>query len=168
MRALDVEDLRVTMGREGILVGGIEYVEVDPPLFQELGGDGQISFKKDTKGRVAYLLRGEAYERLRWYETAALNRHLFDGWGWLWGATALAWPAVWVVHRRRRLPPLPSRMRRAQALAVAVAVLHILLLLSLIHLFWSSPLAQGAMLTLPLVAAALTAALGVAATLSCG
>jgi hypothetical protein len=41
---LDVENLRATTRGESSLVGGTEYVEVTPLLFQQVGGDGPIGF----------------------------------------------------------------------------------------------------------------------------
>jgi hypothetical protein len=118
-------------------------------------GEGRIAFREDGRGRITYLFRPAAYERLAWYETSALHSSLFAGIGWLWAALAAAWPLLCLLRRQRGRPPLPALARRAYWLVAAMAALDVAFLLSLNGLFWHSPAATKAMLILPLLSAGL-------------
>ena len=152
-------DLTVAPTEDGLGVGGKDYVEVAPLLFQEVGGEGRLAFRQDDRGRITYLFRPEAYERLAWYESGALHRLLFVGFGWLWAALAAAWPLLDFVRRRLGRTPMPLLARRAYWLVVASFVLNAAFLLSLNGLFWRSPGTMKALLVLPLVSAGLGVAL---------
>lgn len=80
-----------------------------------------------------------AYERLAWYESGALHQLLFEGFGWLWGALAVAWPLIGFLHLRLRRTSIPSLARRAYWLVLPMSALNVAFLLSLNDLFWRSP-----------------------------
>jgi hypothetical protein len=156
-------DVAVTASDGGIVVGGTEYVEIAPLLFQEVGGADRIAFREDGKGHITYMFRPAAYEKLAWYEATPFNQLLFDGWGWMWGAIVLACLVAFLIRRRRRQPPLTPVVRRAHGLAASIGVLNALFMTSLIDVFWISRTTMTVMLVLPLISAALTAGMLVAA-----
>jgi CubicO group peptidase (beta-lactamase class C family) len=148
-------DLSVSATDGGIAVSGTEYVEVAPLLFQEVGDRARIAFRADSKGNITYMFRPDAYEKLAWYETSAVNQVLFDGWGWIWGAVVLTRLPTLLIRRRTRRP-LTLFLQRADWLAVTVGILNATFLISLIDVFWVSFATMTALLVLPLVSTVLT------------
>ena len=115
------------------LGGTRRYIEVAPLYFEEVEGDGRVTFREDDQGNVAYLFFGDlpqiALRKVAWYETRLFNLGLI-------GVTALLFLSVLVVglvrlivglFRRRAQPPLPALARIAPAALAAMAVVGLAL-----------------------------------------
>jgi CubicO group peptidase (beta-lactamase class C family) len=74
------------------------YVEVEPFVFRELDGPGQVVFKEDERGRVRYLFRADAPSgsaiRREWYELSWVQLGLLGGSLAIFASALLFWPAI--------------------------------------------------------------------------
>ncbi|HUT20313.1 MAG TPA: serine hydrolase [Anaerolineae bacterium] len=148
----------VTARGERLLLREDEYLPIGPQLFQEVRRKRRIAFREDERGRITHMFWGPyAYERLAWYESAALHSFLFESTGWVWGGIAALGPLVALLRSRRGKRREPRLVRRAYWAIVAMAVLNAGFLLSLDGLFWRGPDTQRALLVLPLISTALGA-----------
>lgn len=152
------QDVTVEASGDGIMVGGVEYVEITPLLFEARPGGKRLAFMENDRGEVAYMWRPPAYEKVAWYATSNFQKITFWGWGALWAGSALTWPAALLFRRWRGRQPVSRLEYLAHGLLVLMGVLNVAFLVSLIRLFWISAVATRAWLVLPLVSAGLTMA----------
>jgi CubicO group peptidase (beta-lactamase class C family) len=63
-----------------LIFWGMPFVEVEPLVFREAGGDELLVFREDSQGRVTHMFLGSivrlGFERLRWYEAPGFHRML--------------------------------------------------------------------------------------------
>jgi hypothetical protein len=162
-----------TLG-DALNVDGVRYVEVEPLLFRRSEQDEYVAFGSGPRG-VEYLFQdAAAFEHLEWYETHRFNRRLLIG---IVTVLLLALADAATGGRRPVRPTRPAMDGRpaggprldgaARLLAGLVAGLDLLFLAALglsletVDIVYGVPGWLAALLTLPLAATALTAALAV-------
>lgn len=165
--------LRVGEGEAGRLrlrglgEGWIDLEPAGPLLFRRADGRGLVAFERDDRGRVTRLyVDAEAFERLRWFETA--EAHVLAGAFFV--LTYLVALRVRPVRprlaSRGRAGATAGRRRRwGRRLAAVVALLHLVFLVGVVWFFaaeghwrllYGLPPVLVSLLVLPLVAAPLT------------
>jgi CubicO group peptidase (beta-lactamase class C family) len=167
--------------RADLAGGERRWVEVEPLLFRAEGGDEHLAFREDGEGGIAYLF-GEAnppnvtYEKVAMREAPGLHLRLLAGSLAILLLTTLAWPISATIsrlsgrrHEHRRAAPASGSgsprgfPQRARIAAWSVCVLDLLFVVGMALVFsnigatayGASPLLL-AVLTLPLLSAALT------------
>jgi CubicO group peptidase (beta-lactamase class C family) len=118
-----IKAVDVVAGDGTISFGGQSYAEIEPGLFQQVGGERRASFGRDERGRVETLRWGPtAYLRIPSYraplpQLVVLAASL---------VVLLSAPAAWSLHAlvrsRRRSAPWPAGARRARWLAGLLGV----------------------------------------------
>jgi CubicO group peptidase (beta-lactamase class C family) len=111
---------------------GTRWAEVEPFVFRDIGGEDHIAFRGDAGGRMKYLLQsGSVFERLPWYDDAAVQVPALAAMALLFVVTPAGWLLGALVGSLRRRPRARSELRRARVLAGAVCVLNACFLLGL-------------------------------------
>jgi CubicO group peptidase (beta-lactamase class C family) len=149
------------------------WVEIEPLVFRQVGGQEVLAFRADDQGRIAYLFQGNlaisGYRRLGWYEALAFHYGLLGGSVALFLSALLLWPLGWVINGRKR-PPQPLAARLARGLGWATSALFMLflglLVSDLVDLSRFPTALTTAAMVAALAAAALTAGMAVYAALA--
>ena len=165
-----------------VTIHDTRYVQIQPLVFLEQYGDTYAVFQRGREGGVDFLTQGTTtYQRLHWYETYIFQRRLVILFIFVLGLTAVAWLLTPFLGRlRRRLPLLrrvgwqrppgyrePAAAQTARAVAGLAALCDLAFLAGAGRLITTGNLINGvpgsvtALLVVPLVAAALTAAMPV-------
>ena len=83
-------EVHVTASKNGALTlqsllgPSSQWVEVEPLLFQRVGGEDLIAFREDVKGRITHLFMGAtAYEKLPDYDTTSFHGGLIESYATL-------------------------------------------------------------------------------------
>jgi CubicO group peptidase (beta-lactamase class C family) len=111
------------------------WVEVEPLVFREVGGEGTLVFRENGQGRITHLFfdvpQTWAYVRLAWYETPAFHAGLLAVCVVLFLSAIVVWPVGALLGRRKREAgaPRPSLSRLARWLAGGVGALSVLYLI---------------------------------------
>ena len=155
------------------LHGGSEpsrWVEIEPLVFQREGAEERIAFGEDESGRVSHLFaRGHtpgAFDKAAWYQNPAFHQALLAGCMLIFLTVVVGWPLAAVIRRvGGRTAQFAPAVRRARWLAFGVSILSPLFLVLVTVLTGVYPLQFGvpwgvkALLIVPLLTTALTAAL---------
>jgi CubicO group peptidase (beta-lactamase class C family) len=165
-----------------VTIHDTRYVQVQPLVFLEQYGDSYAVFQRGRQGGVDFLTQGTTtYQRLHWYETYIFQRRLVIFFVYILGLTAVAWLLTPFLGRlRRRLPLLrhlgwrrppgylePAVAQTARAVAGLAALLDLAFLATADRLITTANLVNGvpggvtALLVVPLLATALSAAMPV-------
>jgi CubicO group peptidase (beta-lactamase class C family) len=108
------------------------WAEVEPFVFRDTGGEDHIAFRGDAGGRIKYMVQsGSVFERLPWYDDAAVQLPALAAMALLFFVTPAGWLLGALAGSLRRRPTARSELRRARALAGAVCVLNACFLLGL-------------------------------------
>jgi len=168
--------------------GGPELVEVRPGVFTRLDGihpaTGNAVFHTAADGTVDYLCIENwpfvAYDRVPWYGTSGFVDDVRTA-GCLLLATVFLWPLLFAFRRLHAIPelPVPGYSRIARWIAGAAALILLAFVVVLLPMLVSDPVLTTsylndqavpavltAVLTLPVIAAILTIATLVLATLA--
>ena len=158
------------------------YVQIQPLVFLEQYGATYAVFQRGREGGIDYLTQGTTtYQRLHWYETYLFQRRLVIFLIFVLSTTFVAWLLTPFLGRlRRRLPLLrrlgwrrppgylePTTAQVARAVAGLAALLDLAFLAGASLLITAERLINGvpggtvALLAVPLLSTALTAALPV-------
>jgi CubicO group peptidase (beta-lactamase class C family) len=165
----------VSATRDGLLFGGKQYVEVEPSLFREVGGQKTLVFREDSQGRITHMFEGDnppgPYVKLSWYEAPMFHYTVLGVSMLLFLSALVAWPIGALRNRLKGEKKAGApRPRQARWVAGVMSALYVLFLAGI----WVIVLCGGPstiqygdppllpfVLVLPLVAAVLTiAALG--------
>ncbi|MFZ5826737.1 MAG: serine hydrolase domain-containing protein [Bacillota bacterium] len=159
-------DGTLTISWPGGLRPPVRLVEVEPLLFQQVGGNGyHYAFKADEQGQITHLylpFYSLALERVEWHMSYPLHNSLI-GVALLLALTALVgWPLGALIRRLRKRPALPAEVRRARWAAAALALLIPLFMVGMLsfmtrplELVFGLPPILAALLVLPYLTAAL-------------
>lgn len=159
----DNGDGTLTLRWPGEMRPATRLVQVEPLLFEQEDGNGQVAFGTDEAGRITRLYADSfvlALHRVPWYGRFELHLGLILALVLL----ALTIPAAALYRRIRRLPPVPAEVRRARWLACGAYSLILLIIGGLLAgvaansmdlVFGLSPFVRG-VLALPLLYAAVT------------
>ncbi len=123
------EALTVQPGPDDTLVVGARtYAEVEPGLFQQIGGPRTLVYRTDAQGAVTQLFFGQfAYFRIPTYQTVLFQILLAASALLIMLTGVIAWPIAWLVQRRRGQPAAPWTVV-ARWTASLLAVFNIALL----------------------------------------
>jgi CubicO group peptidase (beta-lactamase class C family) len=147
--------------------GGAQWVEVEPYIFQKIGGENRLVFEPDEDGNVASLFIDSnpynAYVRVSWFEAPPFSYALLAVCGLLF-LTALRWPLGAVLRKvckkRKEENPAPRSFRWvAGSMSILYIIFFIGLALSIsdeMKLIFGVPTEVKVLLALPLIAALLT------------
>jgi CubicO group peptidase (beta-lactamase class C family) len=151
--------------------GQQRWVEVEPLVFHEMGGQDMVIFEEDDQGRIirafVHSQPRMAIEKLAWYESAGLHMPLLLGTVLVFLTMLIAAPVAAIRARRRggEAEPQPRLARVARWLAVGLSALLVLFTAGLFILmgtmtwytpFFGTPPFLTALLVLPVLAAVLT------------
>lgn len=111
------------------------WVETEPLLFQEVGGQATLAFRADTAGQITALLVSSfpfvAYERQAWYDQGSVQLGGLALAMLMLLGTGSAWLVAAIIRRiRRRRAARTPLEQRAQRLAIMVMVVNLLLVIS--------------------------------------
>jgi len=151
--------------------GRQQYVEVEPLVFHEVGGQDKLIFVEDEQGNITYgsvnSVPRLAIEKMAWYETPGLHMPLLMVTVLVFISFLIATPISTSRNRRRGgdAKPQPGPARSARWLAVGVSGLLVLFTAGLFiymgglqwyTILFGVPLFIKALLVLPVLAAVLT------------
>jgi CubicO group peptidase (beta-lactamase class C family) len=175
------EVLSVAVTREGTLAVSIpglsdeplQWFQVGPTLFHQIGGPLELGFTENKSGRVTHMVLSNLpfmpTYRIPWYTDPALNYALV-GLALLLCLTTLI--SAFRHYRTRKEDPAPARWAVRLAALVSVLTLVFVIAVAVIissygeDLFFGFPPALTAALMLPIVASILTLGVAVFAVLS--
>jgi CubicO group peptidase (beta-lactamase class C family) len=122
---LDTLSLRAA-ANGALTIGAQHYVEVEPWLFHQQGGDRGLALQQ--KDGQTWLFWGPfAYRKVAWYHTLTFHVALVAACALVFVSGWLAWPlATWIGARRGHAPS--ADVRRARWLAAALGLLDLGLL----------------------------------------
>jgi len=151
--------------------GRQHYVEVEPLVFREVGGQDMLIFVEDEQGNITYgsvnSVPRLAIEKMAWYETPELHMPLLMITVLVFVSFLIAAPISAIRNRRRGgdAKPQPGPARSARWLAVGVSGLLVLFTAGLFiymgglqwyTIMFGVPLFLKVLLVLPVLAALLT------------
>jgi hypothetical protein len=161
-------------GNGTLLLAGQPYAEIEPGLFQQVGGERRLAVDRDARGQIVRLYWGPiAYLRIPSYQAPLPQLAILASSLVLLLSGLLAWPLHALVRWRRRSPSWPVGARRARwaaavlgAVSVALVAWYLLLMLgfadsyvfptdrvvTLTRLFWLVPLGAAGVAVLAVVA----------------
>ena len=155
---------------QGVFPEPMQFVAVEPLLFQQIDGWQTIAFKENQGGEITHMFFGvlpfmPTY-RVAWYETQGFSLLLL-GLGALLCITTL----VSAFYHRKESRSAPASSRWAVRLAVAVSVLTLLFLVSFLaivaaerdRIFFGIPTSLSVALVLPILTSVLTVGTSVSA-----
>jgi len=146
---------------------GKTYVEVEPYVFNETGGQRILVFRKDDNNKIAYMfsssLPHKAFIRLSWYESPPFHLSLLIA--CIIAFTSVPWRLIRAFRQRRRRAteqpsskfPQPTQWVLCISSVMNLVSLLLLLIVSLnLHIIeYGVPLLMYAMLVIALVASVL-------------
>ncbi|MEX0676328.1 MAG: serine hydrolase domain-containing protein [Pirellulales bacterium] len=118
-------------------VDGHDYVEIEPLLFRDSGGDDRqrVAFGKNDGGQAAYLFaEGNAYDRVPWFNAPPFHLGLLAVVVLVFLSACLVWPSEFLIRRwrRRELPPQPMLARLAWLWTCATCAVNLFAILMVI------------------------------------
>ena len=164
-------DVRVTAAGDGTLTVHLpgqtsQWVEVEPLLFQRVGGGDYLVFRENKSGRISYMFLGSqpyvSYESLAWYETSPVHLGLLGFTALFFLSAILAGPASYIIRRIKHKPsPQVERPARlARWLAVLVIALYLIFFVARVlvgmQVMHDVPPILNALFALPVLAIVLT------------
>jgi CubicO group peptidase (beta-lactamase class C family) len=161
-------NLSIKVTKEGRLYGaGRQWVEVEPFVFEEIGGENKLVFEPDEDGKITHLFIDSvpyfAYVRVPWIEAPLFSYALLALCGLLF-LTTLRWPfgAIFrkVCKKRREENPAPRSFRWV---AGGLSILYLVFFLGLVasvsdqmKIIFGVPTEVKILLAFPLISALLT------------
>jgi hypothetical protein len=148
-------------------LGTTQWVEVEPLVFREVGGQDKVVFRENSKGRITHAFFNQipilAGVKLAWYKTPGFHYSLLAICMILFLST-LGWPAnalsKLLCRRKKEIPGGPWLVR---LIAGGMSVLYIIFLLGMIsalsdymELMFGVPSQLKILLILPILSALLT------------
>jgi len=161
----------VSATNDSLLFGGKQYVEVEPSLLREVGGQKTLVFREDSQGRITHMFDvfpAWAYVKLSWYETPVFHYTVLGISMALFLSALVAWPVSALRDRlkAKKKADIP-RSRQARWVAGVMSALYVLFLAGIwvivlsggeSTIMYGDPPLLPFVLVLPLVAAILTIA----------
>jgi hypothetical protein len=148
-------------------LGEKQWIEMEPDIFREVGGQETLIFRKDNHGRVTHAFHSKfpefALVKLKWYQSPGFHIFLMAITAVLFLTAALGWPigALSRIMCRRQSPGTPAP-RAARWLAGGMSALLLFFLLGLASLLMDTeqvrfgvPQLLKVILAFPIVAAIL-------------
>jgi len=157
----------VSATEDGLIFLSKQWVEVEPLVFHEVGGQQILVFREDSQGRITHMFVSEwpvmAFVKLAWYE-ASMFHYILLGVSIVLFLSVLAWP---IGALRNRLKGKKKagvlRSRQARWVAGGMSALYVLFLIGMVivlsdttSLMYGVPPLLPFVLVLPLLAAVLT------------
>ena len=148
-------------------LGSKQWVEVEPLVFREVGGQDTVVFRENSKGRITHAFFSQiptlAGVKLAWYKTPGFHYGLLAICMILFLST-LGWPASalskLVCRHKKEIPGAPGLVR---VIAGGMSVLYIIFLIGIfsavsdpLEFMFGVPSALKVLLTLPILSALLT------------
>jgi CubicO group peptidase (beta-lactamase class C family) len=108
----------------------------EPLLFERLDEDGSLAFRQDRTGRITHLFLSTGapgvFEKLRWYETAAVHVSLIGSFALIFLSASIVWPAGYFIRRWRNRPSTTTRLsQQARVLTGVTSALNVIFLVGL-------------------------------------
>jgi hypothetical protein len=137
-----IDPLQVEIDKKSLLLqtpfGEQRYVEIEPDLFKQVGGERRLTFREDDRGRVTHLFWGPiAYFKAAPYQTLGFQLPLVVGCMALFASALIAYPVSFLVHRRRGTVGKPPRAAlTARWLAAITGALNLIFPAWFLVLLW--------------------------------
>lgn len=157
----------VSATEDGLIFLSKQWVEVEPLVFHEVGGQQILVFREDSQGRITHMFvsgwQVMAFVKLAWYE-ASMFHYILLSVSMVLFLSVLAWP---IGALRNRLTGKKKtgvlRSRQARWVAGGMSALYVLFLIGMVivlsnttSLMYGVPPLLPFVLVLPLLAAVLT------------
>ena len=157
----------VSATEDGLIFLSKQWVEVEPMVFHEVGGQQTLVFREDSQGCITHMFVSGwpvmAFVKLAWYESSMFH-YILLGVSMVLFLSVLAWP---IGALRNRLKGKKKagvlRSRQARWVAGGVSALYVLFLIGMVivlsdttSLMYGVPPLLPFVLVLPLLAAVLT------------
>jgi CubicO group peptidase (beta-lactamase class C family) len=119
-----IKSVDVHTGEGTLSFAGQTYAEIEPGLFQQVGGERRVAFGRDPQGRVAHLYWGPiAYLRVPGHRAPVPGLIALAACLAAFASALVAWPLHALVRRRGAAGAAgPARARWAAAALAAVAI----------------------------------------------
>lgn len=159
----------VSATEDGLIFLSKQWVEVEPLVFHEVGGQQTLIFREDSQGRITHIFESPsmAYVKLLWYE-APMFHYILVGVSMVIFLSVIAWPIGTLRNRMEGKKNAGElRSRQAHWLAGGMSALYLLFLIGLLITLMNPEIVYGvppiliASLTIALVAAVLTIGLAI-------
>lgn len=155
----------VSATEDGLIFLSKQWVEVEPLVFHEVGGQQTLIFREDRQGRITHIFvfPDMAYVKLAWYEATTFH-YILVGVSMVIFLSVVAWP---IGALRNRLKGKKNagelRSRQARWVAGGMSALYVLFLIGMVivlsdtqSLMYGVPPLLPFVLVLPLLAVVLT------------
>ena len=159
-------DIRAT--DDYLLLNSKQFVEVEPLVFSEVGGQETLVFREDSQGRITHMFSSKsptmAFIKLDWYEAPLFHYILLGVSMVIFLSALIAWPVNALRNRLKGKHEASTlRIRQARWVAWGMSALYVLFLVGMViilsdiySIFYSIPPLLPFVLVLPLVAAVMT------------
>ncbi len=170
-----IPEIRVAATPEGYLnIQNASFAEVEPLLFQHVGGTSQLAFRQNQQGQITHIFLGQSvfqvFEKLAWFETVRFNLLLLGGCVLVFLSMGVA-QLITLYRRWRKHGSSQSRtLRWAMHLAGLMGGLNLLFIIGIgltlaLTDFWvlyeGMPLLALLLLCVPPITTGLTVGLGI-------
>lgn len=124
----------VSATEDGLIFLSKQWVEVEPLVFHEVGGQQTLIFREDSQGRITHIFvfPDMAYVKLAWYE-ATMFHYILVGVSMVIFLSVVAWP---IGALRNRLEGKKNvgelRSRQARWVAGGMSALYVLFLIGMV------------------------------------
>lgn len=151
--------------RDGLIFLSKQWVEVEPLVFHEVGGQQTLIFREDSQGRITHIFESPtmAYVKLAWYEATTFH-YILVGVSMVIFLSVVAWPIGTLRNRLKGKKNAGElRSRQARWVAGGMSALYVLFLIGMVivlsdtqSLMYGVPPLLPFVLVLPLLAVVLT------------
>jgi CubicO group peptidase (beta-lactamase class C family) len=167
LMALMMSSAVKTTDEGNLLIAGRQWVEIEPYVFQELGGRDKVVFKADDSGKITNMMLDSApyfaFVKVPWYQSPNFSYFLLAVCGILF-LTALRWPLSAIFRKLCKCKEEADQApKSARWVAGVMSVLYLVFVAGLamsiqdeMSLIFGIPMQVKILLALPLISALLT------------
>jgi len=143
----------VSATEDGLIFLSNQWVEVEPLVFHEVGGQQTLIFREDRQGRITHIFVSptEAFVKLAWYE-APMFHYILLGVSMVIFLSVVAWPIEALRNRLKGKKKAGElRSRQARWVAGGMSTLYVLFLIGMVIVLSDPSMMYGVPPLLPFV-----------------